>query len=157
MERGHGERVGRDTRGNNCYVDGDKKREDNYRQRMLLDNVIAHEPSPVPPEYIVPESDDDSSDSDEEKRQDPYKLIGLPDRERIPLKDIETTQHILNGIHQKSIEAAVSKVARKHAEKRLVEIEWAADILLDEMNKRAFEEDSAIFPHEQQIWKKKSK
>jgi hypothetical protein len=39
----------------------------------------------------------------------------------------------------------------------LVEIKWAANILLDDMNKRAYDEDGSIYPHEQKSWKKKSK
>jgi preprotein translocase subunit Sec63 len=105
----------------------------------------------------MPDSDDDDSDSDEEKRQNPYELIGLPDKERTPVKDIATTQRVLNRIHQKTMDTAVSEAERSRAEKRLIEIKWAADILLDEMNRRAFDEAGAIYPHEQQAWGMKSK
>jgi len=127
------------------------------QQRMLPERERPRRSSPIPQNQLVPDSDDDDSDSDEEKRKDPYELIGLPDRGRTPVKDIETTQTVLNKIHQKTLDTAMSESKRNHAEKRMVEIKWAAAILLDEMNKRAYDEAGAIFPHEQQAWRKKSK
>ncbi|KAI4682072.1 uncharacterized protein J4E88_004960 [Alternaria novae-zelandiae] len=127
------------------------------QQRMLPERERPRRSSPVPQNQLVSDDDDDDSDSDEEKRKDPYELIGLPDRGRTPVKDIETTQRVLNKIHQKTLDSAMSESKRQHAEKRMVEIKWAAAILLDEMNKRAYDEAGAIFPHEQQAWRKKSK
>ncbi|KAI4941338.1 hypothetical protein J4E91_010783 [Alternaria rosae] len=133
------------------------KQPHDYRQRMLSENERSQQFSPTPQNQLVPDNDDDDPDSDEEKRKDPYELIGLPDRGRTPVKDIETTQRVLNRIHQKTLDTAMSDSKRIHAEKRMVEIKWAADILLNEMNKRAFDEAGAIHPHEQQAWRKKSK
>ena len=127
------------------------------QQRVLPERERPRRSSPIPQNQLVSDDDDDDSDSDEEKRKDPYELIGLPDRGRTPVKDIETTQTVLNKIHQKTLETAMSESKRKHAEKRMVEIKWAAAILLDEMNKRAYDEAGAIFPHEQQAWRNKSK
>ncbi|KAI4671928.1 uncharacterized protein J4E78_000426 [Alternaria triticimaculans] len=127
------------------------------QQRMLPERERPRRSSPIPQNQLVSDDDDDDDDSDEEKRKDPYELIGLPDRGRTPVKDIETTQTVLNKIHQKTLETAMSESKRKHAEKRMVEIKWAAAILLDEMNKRAYDEAGAIFPHEQQAWRRKSK
>ncbi|KAG9193362.1 hypothetical protein G6011_03397 [Alternaria panax] len=159
IERGYEERglrEGKDTKESNRGLDGDSVREESHREQMLLEDVKPPGSSPALPKHITSDSDDDDSDSDEEKRQDPYKLIGLPDREQTPVKDIKITQRVLNRIHQNSVGGTVSEATRKHAEKRLVEIRWAADILLDEINKRAYDDDGAIYPHEQQSWKKKN-
>ncbi|KAI4961180.1 hypothetical protein J4E86_000206 [Alternaria arbusti] len=125
------------------------------QQRMLPERERPRRSSPIPQNQLVSDDDDDS-DSDEEKRKDPYELIGLPDRGRTPVKDIETTRTVLNKIHQKTIDTAMSDSKKQHAEKRMVEIKWAAAILLDEMNKRAYDEAGAIFPHEQQAWRRKN-
>ena len=127
------------------------------QQRVLPERERPRRSSPIPQNQLVSDDDDDDSDSDEEKRKDPYELIGLPDRGHTPVKDIETTQRVLNKIHQKTLDTAMSDSKRQHAEKRMVEIKWAAAILLDDMNKRAYDEAGAIFPHEQQAWRKKSK
>ncbi|KAI4705633.1 hypothetical protein J4E81_000517 [Alternaria sp. BMP 2799] len=127
------------------------------QQRMLPERERPRKSSPVPQNQLVSDDSDDDSDSDDEKRKDPYELIGLPDRGRTPVKDIEITRTVLNKIHQKTLETAMSDSKRQHAEKRMVEIKWAAAILLDDMNKRAYDEAGAIFPHEQQAWRKKSK
>jgi len=127
------------------------------QQRMLPERERPRRSSPISQNQLVSDDDDDDSDSDEEKRKDPYELIGLPDRGHTPVKDIETTQRVLNKIHQKTLDTAMSDSKRQHAEKRMVEIKWAAAILLDDMNKRAYDEAGAIFPHEQQAWRKKSK
>ncbi|KAI4664186.1 uncharacterized protein J4E79_003688 [Alternaria viburni] len=126
------------------------------QQRMLPERERPRRSSPIPQNQLVSDDDDDDSDSDEEKRKDPYELIGLPDRGRTPVKDIETTQRVLNKIHQKTLDSAMSESKRQHAEKRMVEIKWAAAILLDDMNKRAYDEAGAIFPHEQQAWRRKN-
>ncbi|KAI4650886.1 hypothetical protein J4E93_003243 [Alternaria ventricosa] len=126
------------------------------QQRMLPERERPRKSSPVPQNRLVSDDDDDDSDSDDEKRKDPYELIGLPDRGHTSVKDIETTQRVLNKIHQKTLDTAMSDSKRQHAEKRMVEIKWAAAILLDEMNKRAYDEAGAIFPHEQQAWRKKN-
>ncbi|KAI4937874.1 hypothetical protein J4E85_000311 [Alternaria conjuncta] len=126
------------------------------QQRMLPERERTRRSSPIPQNQLVSDDDDDDSDSDDEKRKDPYELIGLPDRGRTPAKDIETTQRVLNKIHQKTLNTATSDSKRQHAEKRMVEIKWAAAILLDDMNKRAYDEAGAIFPHEQQAWRKKN-
>ena len=127
------------------------------QQRMLPERERPRRSSPIPQNQLVSDDDDDDSDSDEEKRKDPYELIGLPDRGRTPVKDIETTQRVLNKIHQNTLDTAMSDSKRQHAEKRMVEIKWAAAILLDDMNRRAYDEAGAIFPHEQQAWRRKSK
>ncbi|KAL1799212.1 hypothetical protein ACET3X_003249 [Alternaria dauci] len=158
-ERGYGERrllEEKDTKEDNRRIDGDNSRDGIYGQQRLLEDTRAMGSVATLPKHIAPDSDDDDSDSDEEKRQDPYKLIGLPDRERTPMKDIETTQRVLNRIHQAAIDDATDEATRRHSEKRLIEIKWAANILLDEMNKRAYDEDGSIYPHEQQSWKKKN-
>jgi len=127
------------------------------QQRMLPERERPRRSSPIPQNQLVSDDDDDDDDSDEEKRKDPYELIGLPDRGHTPVKDIETTQRVLNKIHQKTLDTAMSESKRNHAEKRMVEIKWAAAILLNDMNKRAYDEAGAIFPHEQQAWRRKSK
>ena len=160
FERGYGERGLReekDKQEGHWHFDEDDMPDDNHRQQKLLENTETQGSVATLPKHIVSDSDDDDSDSDEEKRQDPYQLIGLSDRERTPVKDIETTQRVLNRIHQISVDNATEEATRKHTEKRLVEIKWAANILLDDMNKRAYDEDGSIYPHEQQSWKKKSK
>ncbi|KAI4916976.1 hypothetical protein J4E90_003481 [Alternaria incomplexa] len=138
-------------------IDAARRFDQSYnQQRMLPERERPRRSSPIPQNQLVSDDDDDDSDSDEEKRKDPYELIGLPDRGHTPVKDIETTQRVLNKIHQKTLDSAMSESKRQHAEKRMVEIKWAAAILLDEMNKRAYDEAGAIFPHEQQAWRRKN-
>jgi hypothetical protein len=156
-ESGYGERELRDSRDGNLRYNVEDKQAHDYRQRMLLGDERSQQFSPTPSKYGAPDSDNDGSDSEEEKRKDPYELIGLPDRGRTPVKDIEITQRVLNKIHQQAIDTAVLEAKKNHAEKRMVEIKWAADILMNETNRRAFDEAGAIHPHEQQAWRRKSK
>jgi hypothetical protein len=158
--RGYGERDLRNRQNpsmDNWRFDEHEKQKLEYRQQLLLENKGTQSPPPAPPKYMMLDSDDSDSDSDEEKRQNPYELIGLPNKEGTPVEEIATTQRVLNRIHQKTMDTAISEAERSRAEKRLTEIKWAADILLDEMNRRAFDEAGAMHPHEQQAWKKKSK
>jgi hypothetical protein len=114
--------------------------------------------APFPPQIPDLESSDDSeTDSDDEKRQDPYKLLGFEDRDRTTVQDINITQQTLRDIHHATVKNSTSAAKIKNAEKRLVEMQWASNILLDEINRRAYDEDGAIYEREQVAWRKKSK
>jgi hypothetical protein len=108
-------------------------------------------------QILMADSNDDSDDdSDEEdKRADPYELLGLRRREKTPVEDIEATHRVLGRIHRNSLHLESSEEKRKHANKRIYDIDWAVHILLDYELKRAYDDAGAIFPHEVDAWRMK--
>lgn len=120
-------------------------------------SISTSRPNPNIANSEASDSDSDSS-SDSSPRRDPYKLLGLLDRATTPLIDIKATHNALIAIHdEKLATSSISAADKKNSERRLVEIKWAGGILLDELNKRAFDEEGAVFEHEQSAWRKKSK
>lgn len=101
-------------------------------------------------------SSSSSSSSSTTLHRDPYKLLGLLSRSATPLLDIRATRTALMQIHSARLaSSSASEAHRKTSRRRMVEIEWAADILLDSEKKRAFDEAGAVFEHERRAWRDK--
>ncbi|KAF1939512.1 hypothetical protein EJ02DRAFT_468119 [Clathrospora elynae] len=128
-------------------------------QRMSLQDQRPHTQAPDPPGRVMADSDDepDEDGDEEDKRSDPYEFLGLLQRGRTPLDDIRVTHRILGVIHHESKQNGKSETQKKHAEKRRYEIDWAVQKLLNTELKRAYDETGAIYQHEVDEWKKKSR
>jgi hypothetical protein len=106
--------------------------------------------------HVAPNLEESDSD-DEDSKTDPYKFLGLEHRGKTPIADIRTMSRVLKEIHSVDKRANMSEDEKRHAEKRLVEIDLALKILLDSERKRAFDEAGVIWPYPFEAWKKKSK
>jgi hypothetical protein len=109
------------------------------------------------PRHVVPDNDEDFDSDDDDKKPDPYQLLGLDSREATLVADIRATQRRLNEIFSVDNQAYMGEGKRRVAKKRLAEIKFAADILLDPELRRAYDEAGAIFAFEVNAWRKKSK
>jgi hypothetical protein len=107
--------------------------------------------------HVVPDNDEDSDSDDEDKKADPYQLLGLDRREATLVADIRVTQRRLNEIFGVDNQTYMGEGEKRVANKRLAEIKFAADILLDPELRRAYDESGAIFSFEVNAWRKKSK
>jgi hypothetical protein len=120
-------------------------------------SALAIQPKAISQPPLIPDSDIDTDDDsdDDDKRADSYDLLGLRRREKTPIEDIEATHRVLGNIHRNGRHSGTSGEKRKHADKRIFDIDWAVHILLDHELKQAYDDAGAIFPHEVDAWKKK--
>ena len=89
------------------------------------------------------------------EKLNPYQLLGLDCKDRATIKDIRTIYFALTEIQKDAVNSTSSVIKKKRAEKRLAEIRWASNLLLDENNKKAYNQNSVIYKDEKRAWRKK--
>jgi hypothetical protein len=120
------------------------------------DEMPTSQPKPQPSGEAHNSNDDQpSSESDEDGVTfDPYEALGLQDRERTPEHAIRSTYSRLALIVHPDKQVGKTAAQRKHAAKRMSEINRAKGLLLDAERRKAYDEVGAVFDWQFEQWKK---
>lgn len=92
--------------------------------------------------------------SSSNEKPDPYKALGLRKRERSSLDTVKSTYSCLALLSHPDGQTIKPPIQRKHAPKRMCEINVARDILFDAERRRAYDEVEAVYTFEFEEWGK---